>query len=171
MQHFFSENVCAKCASVLLLIEKRNSARFLWLVLKTRPHLHRISHNKHPSLLQNWCGLVQVRVMLAAWHLELDKRPSFSLFSRQRPYHVEYTSSRPITEVKQHWARIVLGWETAWELLVLLAFCTFPFSPPSVKAWNWCRLLVLNGWKKIKRVELEIVFRSSQIFSGHVLSR
>ncbi len=34
----------------------------------------------------------------------------------QRPYHVEHTSSRPITEVKQHWARIVLGWETAWEL-------------------------------------------------------
>ena len=24
------------------------------------------------------------------------------------------------TEVKQHWARIVLGWVTAWELLVLL---------------------------------------------------
>ena len=41
----------------------------------------------------------------------------------QRPYHVECTSSRPITEVKQHWARIVLRWETAWELLVLLAFC------------------------------------------------
>ena len=40
----------------------------------------------------------------------------------QRPYHVERTSSRPITEVKQHWARIVLGWETAWELRVPLAF-------------------------------------------------
>ena len=40
----------------------------------------------------------------------------------QRPYHVEHTSSRLITEVKQHWARIVLGWETAWDLLVLLAF-------------------------------------------------
>ena len=46
----------------------------------------------------------------------------FMLLPRQRPYHVEYTSSRLITEVKQHWARIVLGWETAWELLVLLAF-------------------------------------------------
>ena len=40
----------------------------------------------------------------------------------QWPYHVEHTSSRPITEVKQHWARIVLGSETAWELQVLLAF-------------------------------------------------
>ena len=46
---------------------------------------------------------------------------------RQRPYHVESTSSRPITEVKQRWARLVLGWVTAWEPRVLLAskFCTF----------------------------------------------
>ena len=39
----------------------------------------------------------------------------------QRPYHAENTSSRPIPEVKQHWARLVLGWETAWEPLVQLA--------------------------------------------------
>ena len=31
---------------------------------------------------------------------------------RQRPYHVENTSSRPITEVKQRWAWLVLGWVT-----------------------------------------------------------
>ena len=35
-----------------------------------------------------------------------------------RPYHVEYTSSRPITEVKQRRARLVLGWVTAWEYRV-----------------------------------------------------
>ena len=35
------------------------------------------------------------------------------------PYHVESTSSRPITEVKQHWATLVLGWVTAWEYEVL----------------------------------------------------
>ena len=46
----------------------------------------------------------------------------FAFLTCQRPYHVEHTSSRPITEVKQHWARIVLGWETAWEHRVLLAF-------------------------------------------------
>ena len=46
----------------------------------------------------------------------------FLIFSRQRPYHVENTSSRPITEVKQRWARLVLGWETAWEPLVQLSF-------------------------------------------------
>ena len=30
-----------------------------------------------------------------------------------RPYHVEHTGSRPITEVKQHRAWLVLGWVTA----------------------------------------------------------
>ena len=36
-----------------------------------------------------------------------------------RPYHVESTGSRPITEVKQRRARLVLGWVTAWEYRVL----------------------------------------------------
>ena len=43
---------------------------------------------------------------------------TFSLLECLRPYHVESTSSRPITEVKQHWAKLVLGWVTAWEYLV-----------------------------------------------------
>ena len=51
---------------------------------------------------------------------------------RQRPYHVEYTSSRPITEVKQHWAWLVLGWVTAWEPQVLLPFLF------SVRIYNKC---------------------------------
>ena len=34
------------------------------------------------------------------------------------PYHVESTGSRPITEVKQRRARLVLGWVTAWEYRV-----------------------------------------------------
>ena len=38
---------------------------------------------------------------------------------RLRPYHVESTGSRPITEVKQRRARLVLGWVTAWEYRVL----------------------------------------------------
>ena len=36
-----------------------------------------------------------------------------------RPYHVECTGSRLITEVKQRRARLVLGWVTAWESRVL----------------------------------------------------
>ena len=36
-----------------------------------------------------------------------------------RPYNVDSTSSRLIIEVKKHLARLVLGWVTAWEYLVL----------------------------------------------------
>ena len=43
-----------------------------------------------------------------------QKQPSFRL----RPYHAESTGSRPITEVKQRRARLVLGWVTAWEYRV-----------------------------------------------------
>ena len=39
-------------------------------------------------------------------------------FYRLRPYHVECTGSRLITEVKQRRARLVLGWVTAWEYRV-----------------------------------------------------
>ena len=47
---------------------------------------------------------------------------------RQRPYHVENTGSRPITEVKQPRVQLVLVWVTAWEHRVLLAFFFFfPF--------------------------------------------
>ena len=45
----------------------------------------------------------------------------FSVRYRQRPYHVESTGSRPIPEVKQRRARLVLGWVTAWEHRVSLA--------------------------------------------------
>ena len=51
-----------------------------------------------------------------------NKRIFSCSFLRQRPYHVESTSSRPITEVKQRRARLVLGWVTAWESRVLLTF-------------------------------------------------
>ena len=52
----------------------------------------------------------------------------FFVVCRQRPYHVESTGSRPITEVKQRRARLVLGWVTAWEHRVLLATFFLFFS-------------------------------------------
>ena len=52
----------------------------------------------------------------------------FWLAIHQRPYHVESTGSRPITEVKQRRARLVLGWVTAWEHRVLLVFLILSFS-------------------------------------------
>ena len=46
---------------------------------------------------------------------------------RRRPYRVECTGSLSTSEVKQHRARLVLGWGTAWEdLRVLSAFLAIP---------------------------------------------
>ena len=42
-----------------------------------------------------------------------------------RPYRVENTGSRPISEVKQRRAWLVLWWVTTWEPQVLLAFALF----------------------------------------------
>ena len=52
-------------------------------------------------------------------HTRLFECENFPYSICLRPYHVENTSSRPITEVKQHWAELVLGWVTAWEYSVL----------------------------------------------------
>ncbi len=50
---------------------------------------------------------------------DLRDRQSTAAFNlRLRPYHVESTGSRPITEVKQRRAWLVLGWVTAWEYQV-----------------------------------------------------
>ena len=49
------------------------------------------------------------------------------VLARLRPYPAESTPSRPIWEVKQQRARLVLGTEKSWESRVSLAFC-LPFS-------------------------------------------
>ena len=60
-------------------------------------------------------GLFQILI------LYIYKR-SYCTARRQRPHHVESTGSRPITEVKQRRAQLVLGCLTAWEHRVLLAY-------------------------------------------------
>ena len=62
-----------------------------------------------------------MKIVLLRWNEWVNEQPQFFLIDvdvRLRPYHVEYTSSRPITEVKQRRARLVLGWVTAWEYRV-----------------------------------------------------
>jgi hypothetical protein len=51
----------------------------------------------------------------------------------QGSYHVGNTASRPISEVKQRWALLVLTWETSLEPRVTLRFCTL-FSANKVLA-------------------------------------
>ena len=60
--------------------------------------------------------------ILFLWPSNTNKNITY--FS-QRSNRAECTRSRPITKVKQRWARIVLGWVTAWELRVVLAFFYF----------------------------------------------
>ena len=54
----------------------------------------------------------------------------------QRPYPSEYTVSRPICEVKQAWAGIVLGCESTREapvslaLFIFFSFLNAPLHPP-----------------------------------------
>ena len=72
--------------------------------------------------------------------------PILSPPSRQRPYHIENTSSRPITEVKQCWARSVLGWVTAWEhrvqLSFALSFAWWPILEGGMSEWDF---FILHG--------------------------
>ena len=41
----------------------------------------------------------------------------FAFFECLWPYHIERNGSRLITDVKQRFAALVLGWVTAWEYL------------------------------------------------------
>ena len=53
-------------------------------------------------------------VRLDSYHVS-DRGPNFRPHSRLRPYHVESTGTRPISEVKQRRAWGVLRWVTTWE--------------------------------------------------------
>ena len=73
---------------------------------------------------------------------------TFMSFMSLAAFHFGNNSSYLNTEVKQHWARIVLEWETAWELLCYWHgsgyFCFFKMSrhcqsgPPVVVMKSRC---------------------------------
>ena len=88
----------------------------------------------------------------------LSVYPILAVSNRQRPYHVENTGSRPITEVKQHRARSVLGWVTAWEHRVPLSFYLFYFylffifpSPIYYLIFDSQKIMrvLYNGWTNL----------------------
>ena len=66
-----------------------------------------------------------------------------------RPYHVESTSSRLITEVKQHWVVLVLGWVTAWEYTMLYAF------------WRRQTAQILDKTRKSSGASIRLIFFAS----------
>jgi hypothetical protein len=84
---------------------------------------------------------------------------------RQRPYHVENTGSRPITKVRQRWARL-LGWVTALEHQVLLAaricfkaFLGFYFVEEFISAIPACQTMTICSIKKGKLFHTNFIFR------------
>ena len=71
--------------------------------------------------MRHCLGIVGTKIDLVGLELATSIEVEVKIFvdfCRLRPYHDEYTRSRPITEVKHRRARIVLGWGTAWELPV-----------------------------------------------------
>ena len=77
-----------------------------------------------------------------------------------RPYHVECTGSRPITEVKQNWAWLVLGWETAWEHQVCRLLFKAKVFLLLLYAKSYC-CLKFGDVKKLSLIE-----RGAKIFNG-----
>ena len=64
------------------------------------------------------------------------------MISRRRPYRVECTGSLLTSEVKQHRARLVLGWGAAWgDLRVLSAFSLFLRIRCARIIVRWCPVL------------------------------
>ena len=77
------------------------------------------------------------KVHLVWW--QVFKKANDGYFLCMRPYHIENTSSRPITEVKQYWAMLVLGWVTAWEYMVLHSF--FSISTGNASVFVSCNII------------------------------
>ena len=111
-----AENRCiAILKSLFLLI--RLFANFAWIKFLEKKveiwinqinnifcHLDMQQHHLFPLLHIIIFPRRQTNICLIAVHVFLQCL---------RPYHVECTGSRPITEVKQHRAWLVLGWVTA----------------------------------------------------------
>ena len=96
----------AKVCSTVLTVAILAQGKFPAQVVLTCPNGPRV---------RSWSFLSQVRVLAKffdAWT---------SPFLRRRPYRVECTGSLSTSEVKQHRARLVLGWGTAWEDLRVLS--------------------------------------------------
>ena len=91
----------------------------LRLITAVKPHLARLVL----GWVIAWEYLVlQTLFMLSQilnLHYHKETLVSIGAIYCLRPYNVESTSSHLITAVKPNLARLVLGWVTAWEYLVL----------------------------------------------------
>ena len=105
-------------------------------------------------------------VTSAVVSLQKSGRPNADC--RQRPYHAENTSSRPITEVKQHRARLVLGWVTAWEHRVSLSFSLHIIYSVRSSACTCATCLIVIDYISYKRDLYAIFSRFGSILMDSV---
>ena len=71
--------------------------------------------------------------------------------TRQRPYLRKHTWSRPIPAVKSERAWLVLGWVTAWEHRVPLAY-PFAFC---FQILNYCSFIILLFYLKVIKIYIK----------------
>ena len=99
-------------------LKVRNNEQCLSQIWEGLSQVWGLSQSSVRFSVRSNCGQVQSEL----WSDDCDLLNMFWVFSPTeclRPYHVESTSSRPITEVKQRWVVLVLGWVTAWEYTML----------------------------------------------------
>ena len=83
--------------------------------------------------------LHEIKTIFSTEKVELLDRISPS--ECQRPYHVERTRSRQLPAVKLHRVPLVLGWVTAWEYGMPLAYLFNFFFDRSSILFNQIRLI------------------------------
>ena len=87
----------------------------------TVEHIYKVKHLEasYSSSDRECIKIFNYMLLFFSPHVLYLMRQVFFSSTSLRPYYVESTGSRPITEVKQRRARSVLGWVTAWEHRVL----------------------------------------------------
>ena len=119
-----------------LFLEKRESAFFSLIDCPVNPSLLLISCLISDAISASYqtsfpWKMTQQEIGLHFHWTRVSRSLCFSVV-RQRPCHVGNTSSHSNTEVRQNWAWIVLGWETAWELPRAAGMCLLIYA---AKGW------------------------------------
>ena len=115
--------------------------------LKRNQHfIHPVTQNNYTQQKQRGHLATIVTLATTLYFNQLKNTPLYRL----RPYYVECTGSRSITEVNLRRAWLVLGWVTAWEYHVLQAFhfvgpCLFFYWPENLQIPRFIFFTYLRG--------------------------
>lgn len=95
------------------------------LFLTNLSQLHTTSYNQYRIILFNYITLLLPLSEIRYYYYHINQLLLYTpthLYFRNRPYYADSTTSRPICEVKQRQARVVLRWVTTGEVRVLIIF-------------------------------------------------